>query len=285
MYISIFISFKENLFNDSAVTISVPRKSQQQVNSQTISTAMKCGWAWDIPLTNRTGNGYVYSSEYCSAEQAEFELREKLSLIGEDIEVRHLTMKVGRVEKHWHKNCVALGLSQGFVEPLEATGLLVFDATAKMLAEQFPSSKLDMPLIAKQFNERVTTSWDNVIDFVKAHYCLSKRDDSDFWLDNRASDSIPDSLKERLARWKHQPPSAYDFASKFDIFNLENYQYILYGMDFDTNLDNFQHRLAKDERASEEFAAIQNQAQFSLSKLPKHRDLIDKIYQYGLQKV
>ncbi len=194
-------------------------------------------------------------------------------------------MNIGYREEFWHKNCVALGLAQGFVEPLEATGLLVFDATAKMLAEQFPSSKLDMPLIAKQFNERVAISWDNVIDFVKAHYCLSKRDDSDFWLDNRAEHSIPDSLKERLARWKHQPPSAYDFASKFDIFNLENYQYILYGMDFDTDMTNFGSRMSQDDKAQKIFSDIQTQANLAVSKLPNHRDLIDKIYRHGLSKV
>jgi len=283
------VSFKDKsdtLFVDHAVAIQVPyEKVDAPIASHTISTALTSGWVWDIGLKERRGIGHVYSSRYTSHEQAEQDLRAYIGPMADNVDSRLIPMKIGYREKFWHKNCVALGLSQGFVEPLEATGLLVFDATAKMLAEQFPSSKLDMPLIAKQFNERVTTSWDNVIDFVKAHYCLSKRDDSDFWLDNRASDSIPDSLKERLARWKHQPPSAYDFASKFDIFNLENYQYILYGMDFDTNLDNFQHRLAKDSRANEEFAAIQNQTKFALSKLPKHRDLIDKIYQHGLQKI
>jgi len=275
----------DTLFVDHAVAIQVPYEDENvPIASHTISTALKTGWVWDIGLKERRGIGHVYSSAYVSHDQAEQELRDYIGPIANDATSRLIPMKIGYREKFWHRNCVALGLSQGFVEPLEATGLLVFDATAKMLAEQFPSSKLDMPLIAKQFNQRVALSWDNVIDFVKAHYCLSKRDDSDFWLDNRASASIPDSLKERLARWKHQPPSAYDFASKFDIFNLENYQYILYGMDFDTDMTSFSMRMAKDEQAEKIFADIQKQAEFSISKLPKHRDLINKIYQYGLQK-
>jgi tryptophan halogenase len=282
------VPFKDKsdmLFVDHAVAIQVPyEQANAPIASHTISTALTSGWVWDIGLKERRGIGHVYSSSHTSHEQAEQDLRSYIGPVSDGVDSRLIKMKIGYREKFWHKNCVALGLSQGFVEPLEATGLLVFDATAKMLAEQFPSSKLDMPLIAKQFNERVALSWDNVIDFVKAHYCLSKRDDSQFWLDNRASESIPDSLKERLARWQHQPPSPYDFASKFDIFNLENYQYILYGMDFDTNLTHFQQRLSQDTQANNIFTDISNHADLAISKLPKHRDLIDKIYQYGLQK-
>ncbi len=283
------IPFKDKsdtLFVDHAVAIQVPYEEENSpIASHTISTALKTGWVWDIGLKERRGIGHVYSSAYVTHEQAEQELRDYIGPIAEGVNSRLISMNIGYREKFWHKNCVALGLAQGFVEPLEATGLLVFDATAKMLAEQFPSSKLDMPLIAKQFNQRVAISWDNVIDFVKAHYCLSKRNDSEFWLDNRVESSIPDSLKERLARWKHQPPNAYDFASKFDIFNLENYQYILYGMDFDTDMTNYSNRLSQDDKAQKVFADIQHQADFTVSKLPKHRDLIDKIYRHGLNKL
>jgi tryptophan halogenase len=280
-----FVDKSNTLFVDHAVAIQVPYEDPNEpIACHTISTALKNGWVWDIGLKARRGIGHVYSSAYTTHEQAEQELRDYIGPVAKNVSSRVIPMKIGYREKFWHKNCVALGLSQGFVEPLEATGLLVFDATAKMLAEQFPSSKYDMPLIAKQFNQRVKTSWDNVIDFVKAHYCLSKRDDSDFWLDNRASESIPDSLKERLERWQFQPPSAYDFASKFDIFNLENYQYILYGMDFDTDLGHFSKRLSQDDKANKVFDEIKAQREFAISKLPKHRELIDKIYQYGLQK-
>ena len=276
----------DTLFVDHAVAIQVPYEEENApIASHTISTALKTGWIWDIGLKERRGIGHVYSSSYVSHEQAEQELRDYIGPISEGVNSRLISMKIGYREKFWHKNCVALGLSQGFVEPLEATGLLVFDATAKMLAEQFPSNKVDMPLIAEQFNKRVATSWDNVIDFVKAHYCLSKRNDSDFWLDNRAENSIPDSLKERIARWKHQPPNAYDFASKFDIFNLENYQYILYGMDFDTDITDFSRRMSQDDKALKIFSDIRAQSDIAVSKLPKHRDLLDKIYRHGLSKL
>ena len=112
-----FISFSNNLFNDSA--IAMPTPMGESIPSQTISTAMRHGWQWKIPLTSRFGNGYVYSSAFCSADEAERELRESLGLLDSGTPARHLKMKIGRVTKHWNKNCLAVGLSQGFIEPLE----------------------------------------------------------------------------------------------------------------------------------------------------------------------
>ncbi|MGI9221418.1 MAG: tryptophan halogenase family protein, partial [Woeseiaceae bacterium] len=106
-----FHSFAENLFNDAAVVL--PTQQMDDIASQTVSTALKHGWAWEIPLTHRIGNGYVYSSAFCSADAAETELRETLGLLESDTEARHLEMKVGRVENHWERNCLAIGLSQG----------------------------------------------------------------------------------------------------------------------------------------------------------------------------
>jgi hypothetical protein len=197
-----FISFKENLFNDSAVTISVPREEnpQQKINSQTISTAMKYGWAWDIPLTNRTGNGYVYSSDYCSAEQAELELREKLSLVDADVEVRHLKMKVGRVEKHWHKNCVAIGLSQGFIEPLEATALHFVQESIEGFIDSFSAGDFSNAYQNK-FNEKMNNRFDGIRDYIVAHYRFSSRDDTEYWRKNSENPNISNNLKKIVQCW------------------------------------------------------------------------------------
>jgi hypothetical protein len=195
-----FISFKENLFNDSAVTISVPRTSEAKVNSQTISTAMKCGWAWDIPLTNRSGNGYVYSSDYCSAEQAELELREKLSLVGKNVEVRHLKMKVGRVEKHWHKNCVAIGLSQGFIEPLEATALHFVQESIEGFIDSFTEGEFTQTY-QDTFNHKMNNRFDGIRDYIVAHYRLSSREDTEYWLKNSENPNISNNLKKIVQSW------------------------------------------------------------------------------------
>src|SRR5690606_854173 len=128
-----FVSFGKNLFNDSAVVMPTP--SKDTIESQTISTALKYGWAWAIPLTSRIGNGYVYSSAFCSADQAETELRHHLGMLDSDQPARHLRMNVGRVAQHWHKHCLAVGLSQGFIEPLEATALHLVQETIQGFIE------------------------------------------------------------------------------------------------------------------------------------------------------
>ncbi|WP_286263211.1 tryptophan halogenase family protein [Thalassotalea atypica] len=281
-----FIDKSDVLFADHAVVMQVPYEQENTpIPSYTISTAQQAGWIWDIGLQRRRGIGHVYSSSHTSHQAAEQTLRDYVGQQGDNINTRVISMNIGYREKFWHKNCVALGLSQGFVEPLEATGLLVFDATAKMLAEQFPASMDDMPMIAKLFNQRVSYSWEKVIDFIKLHYCISKRDDSEFWLDNRALNSIPESLQERLARWKYQPPSQYDFFSGFEIFNLENYLYVLYGMEFQTDVAAISHRYRQPIQASEMIKQMQNHAKQASTRLPKHRELIEKIQQFGLQKI
>ena len=160
-----FRSFSANLFNDAAVVLPSPQV--ESIGSQTVSTAMKYGWAWEIPLTHRIGNGYVYSSNFCSSDEAETELRGALGLLNNDTEARHLKMKVGRVEKHWHKNCLAVGLSQGFIEPLEATALNIVCSTVNdfiktVKADGFDGARRD------NFNENVNEKFERIRDYIVA---------------------------------------------------------------------------------------------------------------------
>jgi len=202
-----FISFKENLFNDSAVTIATSHAKEAKLNSQTISTAMKYGWAWDIPLTNRTGNGYVYCSDFCSPEQAEQELRAKLGLTDERIQANHLKMKVGRVEKHWYKNCIAVGLSQGFIEPLEATALHFVQETIEGFISAYDtanfrsSSAHGSELYQSQFNEKMNARFDGIRDYIVAHYRLSNRTDTEYWRRNSENPNISNDLKKIVQCW------------------------------------------------------------------------------------
>src|SRR5207244_1841505 len=115
--------------------VATPSPVGASIPSETVSTALRHGWAWKIPLTSRYGNGYVYSSQFCSADEAETELRQHLGLLESDAPARHLKMKIGRVTKHWNKNCLAVGLAQGFIEPLEATALLFIQETAATFVE------------------------------------------------------------------------------------------------------------------------------------------------------
>ncbi|TQV78921.1 tryptophan 7-halogenase [Exilibacterium tricleocarpae] len=281
-----FTDKSDVLFVDHAVAMQVPyAAADTPIPSHTIATAQEAGWIWDIGLSARRGTGYVYSTRYTDHERAERVLRAYIGSAADKLDSRRIPMRVGYREKFWHKNCVAIGLSQGFVEPLEATGLLVYDATARMLAEQFPACKAAMPEIARRFNRHVQYGWDRVIDFIKLHYYLSKRDDSDFWRDNRRPDSAPASLLDNLALWRYQPPSDYDFPSRLDIFNLSNYLYVLYGMEFFTDMETLAHRFPETARARQAFAYTERVFQQVAGGLPGHRELIERVRQFGFQKV
>jgi hypothetical protein len=200
-----FTSFSDNLFNDSAVVFPTPPLDKLPL--ETKATALSSGWAWQIPLVNRTGNGYVYSSRYLSAQAAEDELRTHLGL-NENAEARHLKMRVGQMEKHWSHNCLALGLAQGFIEPLEATALHLVQVTCEMFAEDvinhFDDSMSTSGFSRKgqtAFNESMRFRFERVRDYIVAHYKLNTRDDSQYWIDNRNNEHLSESLQKILHAW------------------------------------------------------------------------------------
>jgi len=197
-----FYSYSDNLFNDSAVAIASPLDNTQPIPSQTESTALSNGWAWKIPLTTRYGNGYVYSSGYQSAESAEKELRTHMG-VGDALEARHIPMRVGSIRKHWNYNCLAVGLSQGFIEPLEATALMLvqFTLTHFINAHSLAVHKGNVEHYRSGFNNNVTQTFAGIRDYIVAHYQCNTRTDSDYWIDNRSNTHISDSLGAILQCW------------------------------------------------------------------------------------
>jgi glycine/D-amino acid oxidase-like deaminating enzyme len=193
-----FVSFAENLFNDAAIAIPSPIGSV--VPSQTVSTALAHGWAWKIPLTERYGNGYVYSTQFCTPDRAEHELREHLGLLDSDVTARHLKMRIGRVTKHWNKNCLAVGLSQGFIEPLEATALLFNQQTATTFVEFLERGDLG-EVAQEQFNAQVNAHFEGTRDYIVTHYKTNSRADTEYWRANAANLRLSEPLKQLLSLW------------------------------------------------------------------------------------
>ncbi len=198
-----YVSFAENLFNDAAIALPTPIEGP--IMSQTVSTALRHGWAWKIPLTSRYGNGYVYSSGACSADAAETELRTTLGLLDADVPARHLKMRVGRVTRHWNRNCVAVGLSQGFIEPLEATALLFVQRTAASFVEAL--EKGDLGESARTaFNGAVNAQFEGTRDYIVTHYKTNTRTDTDYWRANAANTALSEPLKLLLNHWLASRP-------------------------------------------------------------------------------
>ncbi|MGS2720034.1 tryptophan halogenase family protein [Paraglaciecola aestuariivivens] len=285
-----FIDKQHILFNDSALAIQVPYLDEQdEIASHTISTGQKAGWIWDIGLPTRRGVGYVYSSAHSTDEQAEIELRDyvkqSIGAKADELSVRKIPIKPGHRQKFWHKNCVAVGLSAGFLEPLEASALVLVELSAAMISEQLPANREVMDIVADRFNKKFLYRWDRIIDFLKLHYVLTQRTDTDYWQDNCLAQSIPEDLTTLLTLWKYESPWQLDFDHADEVFPSASYQYVLYGMGFKTQA---RHSKKRSENAQLAQASFQQNAQISqklMAGLPKNRELINKIKQYGLQKI
>lgn len=229
-----FVDKSAQVMSDSALALHTPLSDDDKLHPYTLATAHKSGWVWEIPLTSRKGAGFVYASNFMSDDDAVAEFSRYLGRDVSENDIRKIPMKIGYRSYFWKNNCAALGLAQGFVEPLEATSILVTDFCAQLLAKNFPDSDSDVKPLADHCNEIVAYTWERVIDFVQLHYILSNRRDSDFWIANTEEPLLSDLLRERLALWKIRPPQKSDFANRFDLFGPENYQYILYGMNYHT---------------------------------------------------
>jgi glycine/D-amino acid oxidase-like deaminating enzyme len=277
------ISQRHVLFNDSALAVQLPYPAPDSpVASQTTATAQRNGWIWDIGLPTRRGIGYVYSSAHCSDGEAESTLR---AYIGaqEAPAPRKLTFEPGYRDHFWHRNCVAIGLSAGFIEPLEASALALVELSATLLSEDMPATRAEMDIVAARFNDAFRYRWERVIEFLKLHYVLSRRDDSAFWRDHRQDASIPARLRELLLLWRHRAPSRNDFARLGEVFPAASYQYILYGMGFDgaASLRGTDHAALADGY----FREAARLTASMLPALPANRALLDHIRQYGLPTI
>ena len=175
-----------------------------------------------------------------------------------------------------------MGLSAGFLEPLEASALVLVELSAAMIAEQLPACRAVMDITARRFNDTFHYRWQRIIDFLKLHYILSKRTDNAFWIDNRDPQTIPESLQELMTLWRYQSPWDHDFTSNNEVFPAASYQYVLYGMGFETDHAFQQHQL-DEAQAREQLNKNRRNIEQALRQLPTNRDLLSKIHQYGLQ--
>jgi 2-polyprenyl-6-methoxyphenol hydroxylase-like FAD-dependent oxidoreductase len=284
-----FISRTDTLFCDTALAVQIPyEEPDSPIASHTLSTAQSAGWIWDIGLPTRRGVGHVFSSAYTTSEAAERELTRYLEATSGSAPagpVRKISINPGHRESFWHRNCVAVGISAGFIEPLEASALALIELSALMISEEMPATRSLMDVVARRFNERFRYRWDRIVDFLKLHYLLSQRSDSDFWVDNRRPDTVSGQLLELMKLWRYRSPSRRDFYEIEEIFPAPSYQYVLYGMGFQPDeriagRKSFDYRRA-DAYISEGVALGKKY----LAGLPSNRELINHVQTHGLQKI
>lgn len=271
-----FKSVDKFLFNDTALAIQIPYPSDSDpIASNTIATAQPAGWIWDIGLTHRRGVGHVYSSKFISDEEAKQKLCDYLAVSPNETDTRKISFKSGYRAEHWKNNCVAVGLSAGFVEPLEATAIMLIEISARYIAENIPADKSVMPIVRKRFNSQMQYRWQRIIDFLKLHYVLTQRPEP-YWQAHLDEATIPESLQEDLAIWKTRGPVIEDFSNSVELFPAASYQYVIYGMGFKPNFSLQSYLYRQDEQAKNIINRNKKITEQMLQSLPQHRQYIEQ---------
>jgi flavin-dependent dehydrogenase len=225
-----FIPFSESLLCNSAVALQVPSKPEiEGINPYTTATALSAGWVWNIPLFHRIGTGYVYSNDFISADEAEREFRQHLGPRAEGCTANHIKMRIGRSRNSWVKNCVAIGLSSGFVEPLESTGIFFIQHAIEELVNHFPGSTIN-PAIVKSYNKSIADCIDAIRDFLVLHYVASTREDTAFWKATKEKIQVPAGLADNLELWRRRLPTNRNINPKYHGFEAYSYSVMLLGL-------------------------------------------------------
>lgn len=269
-----FIPFSESLLCDKAVAMQIPTDIDADgINPYTTATALSSGWVWNIPLYGRDGTGYVYSSAFATPEQAEAEFRTHLGSRVDNCKPLHLTMRVGRNRNSWVNNCVAIGLSSGFVEPLESTGIFFIQNGIEELVNNFPKRELDDALI-RSYNNAIADCIDGVREFLTLHYHASSRSDTPFWKATKQDLKIMEPLKERLHLWKYRLPNNRSINNQYHGFEAYSYSVMLLGLGHRPvhNLPILDH--IDDKNALATFRAIRERADQLCRSLPSQYEYL-----------
>lgn len=222
------------LFNDRALAVQVPVAEGSPIAAETIATAHEAGWIWDIGLPERRGIGCVYAGAFMDDDAAArvlegYVARTAPDVRAGDLSFRKLSFRSAHRARFWEGNCVAIGLSAGFLEPLEASAIVLVELSIDALLDGFPARRDAMPLLARRFNDRFAYRWDRIVEFLKLHYVPSART-GEYWRAHRDPASIPPRLADLLSLWRAQPPVAADFPQADEVFPAASHQYVLYGM-------------------------------------------------------
>ena len=227
-------SFAKYLLCDRAVTMRIPYDvhTPPRILTYTQATARDAGWQWDINLQNRRGIGYVYSSSFLSEDAAEAALRQHEGPHSDMLEARHIRFTSGKRQLSWKGNCVAVGLSDGFLEPLESSGLYLIEFAGLAIATMLEDFSAAPQATARYYNRITDELYDEILGFLNLHYVTSKRRDTPFWQAATADDAVLDDLRDRLALWQRRSPTQFDFPGADRLFAQDSYEFVLHGMKY-----------------------------------------------------
>ncbi|WP_298744722.1 tryptophan halogenase family protein [uncultured Brevundimonas sp.] len=249
--------------------VAVPCARVGPAAPYTLSTACEAGWRWRIPLQHRTGNGYVYCSDHLGDEAA----RETLlaGLDGEPLaEPRTLRFVTGRRRKYWDRNVVSLGLSSGFIEPLESTSIHLVQAGLTRLLQHFPDRAFS-PVNIDAYNRRLGREVELIRDFVILHYHASQRDDSPFWRQVAAA-PVPETLSERVEAFRDRAMLYQVGADEY--FSQGSWLAVMYGQGVIPRAFNPLYAYQNHERSAAGLKHLSDLFARTVAALPDHEDFL-----------
>ena len=258
---------------DSA--LAVQTENIQAPIPYTRSIAHEAGWQWRIPLQHRTGNGMVYCSKFWSRDEAEAKLRGNLE--GELVtEPRPIKFQTGTRRRHWVKNCVAVGLSSGFMEPLESTSIHLIQRAIVRFMQMFPHEGVRQPDI-EEFNNQMMFEIENIRDFIILHYHVTERTDTPFWRHVRSME-IPDSLRHRINLFKE---TGRVFKVPTELFGENSWTQVMLGQGLYPEQYHPIANMMEDKELEDFLEGIHGSAQRLVSQLPEHQRFIDHYCREG----
>ena len=270
-------SYQKNLPVNRAMPFFL-KLDEKNISNYTLAWAQKNGWMWQIPTQERIGAGYVYCDDFTSPEEAKIEIEK---VLGHEIEPRNdIKFTSGRIEKSWVKNCIAIGLASGFLEPLEATSIHSTLIQMILFATDYLKEEMDFnnEKIMDEFNDRVGRQFDDFMIFLNTHY-VSNRDDSDFWKYIK-NECIHEDTLSLINKWKNQLPRMSDF--ELYLSGLPHVQSQLYYPVLD-GLGLLQKDVAREEMnnfnlkpfARDEYKRFNDQYDDQMKRFIKHNDYLE----------
>jgi tryptophan halogenase len=257
--------------------VAAPCEKTSDILPYTKSTAKDAGWQWRIPLQHRTGNGYVYCSEYLDAEDAETTLLESLDG-NPTADPNHLRFVTGRRNKFWNKNCVAIGLSAGFMEPLESTSLHLIQYGIMRLLALFPDRNMS-PLLADEYNALTVAEYERIRDFLILHYTATQREDTEFW---RYCKSMP--IPERLTyKIDHFRSHGMVISDERELFHNPSWIAVYLGQDILPERAPAMARHRTDVPVCQRMEQIRSAMSEAVTAMPTHGAFIDRYCKSALQ--
>ncbi|MGD2006757.1 MAG: tryptophan 7-halogenase [Cellvibrionales bacterium] len=235
----------------------------------TRSIAHEAGWQWRIPLQHRTGNGMVYCSKFWSRDEAEARLRANLE--GDLVtEPRPIKFQTGTRRRHWVKNCVAVGLSSGFMEPLESTSIHLIQRSVVRFMQMFPHDGVRQPDI-DEFNSQMMFEIENIRDFIILHYHVTDRTDTPFWRHCRTME-IPDSLRHRIELFKE---TGRVFKVPTELFGENSWTQVMLGQGLQPEQYHPIVNMMDEQELRDFLNGIHNSVAGLVNQLPEHQRFID----------